>query len=112
MKLRWKVTLTILVVVIMWLSIGVLHRFIMYDSDNYDCRHMSRDFEDVVESFGIPVTLMRGQSENGGHLWVKVIGVEFSAVYLIPFPEHIFSPDLQIEFNDWEDYCKWAGIES
>ena len=110
MKLRWKVPLVIFVVIVMWLSIGVSHRFIMY-SDNYNCTHMSRDFEDVVETFGIPVTLMRGQGEKGGHLWVKVCGVEFSAIYLIPFPEHIFSPEIQREFDDWEDYCEFMRID-
>lgn len=107
---RWKVFLVILVVILMWLSIGVSHRFIMYDIDDYSCRHMSRDFEDAVESFGIPVTLVRGSNDNSAHMWVKVFSIEFDTVFLIPFPEHLRFPKRQCEFDDWEDYCEWRGI--
>ena len=108
---RWKVFLVILVVILMWLSIGVSHRLIIYDRGNYNCTHMSRDFEDVVESFGIPVTLIRGSNDNNGHMWVKVFSIEFDTVFLIPFPQHLRFPKSQHEFDDWEDYCRWTNVE-
>ena len=110
MKLRWKVPLVTLVVIIMWVSIGIAHKNIMY-SENYNCVYMSRDLERFVEVFGIPVTLMRGQNNDGGHLWVKIGFIEFDSVCLLPFPNHIFYPEVQMEFDDWEDYCKIMRVE-
>ncbi len=43
-------------------AVGIWHTT-LYDIDNYCCRHMGRDIEDILESYYIPITIEIGESD-------------------------------------------------
>lgn len=52
----------------------------LYDRQSYNCRHMSRDLEDWIESFGFDVKI----ASNGRHMWIVVWGIHYDSVSLFP----------------------------
>ena len=83
---------------------GLLHGLLLYDLGKYDCRQMSRDFEDCVESIGIPVDIVRGENGDDAHVWVSIYGIEFDSVFLLPFPNHMMFPENISVYEEYEDY--------
>ena len=81
-----------------------------YDIDNYNCRNMSIDIEDMLESIGIDVTIVRGTDDDkNGHMWVKIFGIEFDSVYLMPFMTDKYH-NKKREFNDYNEYLEWRKV--
>lgn len=80
------------------------YRMTIYNED-YCCRHMARDFEDILEKTDIDVTLVRGTSifTEKGHMWIKIGFLEIDSVTLLPFPMSIFYKDIR-EFIDYDEY--------
>lgn len=86
-----------------YMIIGYGHSM-LYNPDVYVCRHMSRDIEDQLESFGIPVVIIRASNHNNSeaHMWVKILGVDFDSVSLTPY---LFGyTNKRAEFADYQDY--------
>jgi len=73
------VVLFICVVWMCYLFCSVHHGF-LYDDPDYVCRHMARDLENNLESLGIDTEIV----SNGDHMWIKVFGIEFDSVSLLP----------------------------
>jgi len=104
-------TCIVLLIALIFLSfypITCIAHYSMYDNDTYDCKHMSRDLEDKLESWGIPVTICIGYIENlsSGHMWIKVFGINIDSVSLLP-DENSEYCNLRMEFNDYQDYLDW-----
>jgi hypothetical protein len=104
------IILILLFVCLNYLIIGCGHTM-LYEPGVYSCRHMARDIEDHLESFGIPVTIIRGQNHNNtkAHMWIRVLGIEFDSVYLMPFVSSKYT-SLRYEFDDYQDYLDWRHI--
>lgn len=87
--------------------IGIGHAM-LYEPDAYTCRHMARDIEDTLESMGIDVTIVTGRNHNNskGHMWVKIFGVDFNSVTLMPYYPTTYKYRIY-EFKDYEYYKIW-----
>lgn len=92
-------------------SYSVYRGTILYDADDYCCRHMARDAEQILESIGIPVILVRGHNEEGGHLWFSIYGISIDSVSLLPFPMEVFYPEEPNYFINWDDYVEHKHSE-
>lgn len=104
----YKITQKVALVLIIWLMIGMIFSLLFYDKGTYDCKHMTRDFEDVVESVGIPVQIVTGYIERGGsgHMWALVFGLQIDTTFLFPWPNSLFYPaDIKI-YEDYDDYLR------
>lgn len=91
-------------IILNYVIIGHAHS-LLYEPDVYVCRHMSQDIEDQLEYFGLPVTIVRAANHDNSeaHMWVRVLGVEFDSVYLIPYYSFTYTED-RTEFVDYDDY--------
>ena len=73
------------------------------------CRQMAEDIEDKLESRGIDVKIMRGETEDGNssHAWVSIFGIEFDSVSLIPY---LFNEMNIFRFNH-TTYNDYSGLQ-
>lgn len=95
----------VLIVLILLVSNMSYRSFILYDREEYCCRHMARDLEKSIEQLGIPVTLKRGDkiNDDSGHMWVNICGIDVDSVMLIPFPMDILYENIT-SFDNYESY--------
>jgi len=95
---------------LLFCSISLIHAS-RYIPDVYVCRHMARDIEDVFESVGIPIVLVKGNTDDRStsHMWVSIYGVELDSVFLIPNGWFDKYSNNKICFDDWEDYIAEGG---
>jgi len=102
-KRQFKTVIIAFSIAFIWLSIGGLHA-LGYDKENNNCKDMSKNLEDTLEAIGIPVTIVRGQNDDAGHMWIRIAGFDIDSVFIIPFPNSVSYPELQMEFNDYDNY--------
>ena len=112
---KWKTAEVILVALLLYGAFAAAHG-LQYDPENYVCHHMARDMEDLLESFGIKVTIVTGwnnltngteiTSGSNGHAWIKVGGIDIDSVWLIPFPMRWQYPHKGKEYDDYTDYAR------
>jgi len=76
-----------------------------YDRKTNNCTHMSKQLEDIIETIGIPVTLMRGHNGTKGHMWIKIGIVELDSVTLFPVFNSKYNQQIH-EYKDFDDYEK------
>jgi len=98
--------IVILAVVGIYLSIGLAHSN-LYDFDDYCCTHMSRNIEDFLEAYYIPVEVITGhnyEEKEYGHMWVRVLGVNIDSVTLLPLDLKGMYPDDIEVYDDYEDW--------
>ena len=109
--LHMKLVLIISILFLGYFIVGLGHG-ICY-SEEYVCRHMSRDIEDGFESIGIQVQLVRGTDKNNnGHMWINIFGIDFDSVWLLPVIGTRYAyPDNIKQFNDWSEYLVWKGLD-
>jgi len=101
-KRQFKAIIITLSIAFIWSSIGGLHA-LGYDKENYNCKEMSRNLEDILEAIGIPVTIVYGQNDVVGHMWIRIVGLDIDSVFIIPCPNSALFPELQMEFNDYSN---------
>ena len=103
--------LTLLVVLLLTLTayqaISYAH-YSLYDYDNYNCSHMSRDLEKYLEFIGFDVKIMVGiySQSNTGHMWIKVYNVHIDSVTLYPFDPTNNDYDYIKEYESFIDASK------
>ena len=90
-----KILFTVLIVLFMMLNYSIVaygHK-LTYDLETNNCTHMSQRLEDMLESFGIPVTLVTGTKSSGDrHMWISLWDcIEFDSVNLLPFQNAQFN---------------------
>ena len=97
----------ILMIFLIYLMTGIIHA-LMYDVDNYNCRHMSRDLEDFFERCFIDTKIMVGWEGEPhtsiGHMWIKIFGIQFDSVTLFPFHPELYGFSNITEWESYEDY--------
>ena len=103
------IILILLFVLLNYLIIGTGHA-LLYEKDVYSCTHMANDIEDHLESFGIPVTIIRASNHDNSkaHMWIKVFGVEFDSVCLTPYYFSGYNT-YRYEFDDYQHYLDWSS---
>jgi hypothetical protein len=107
MEKRGKILMSILIVLLLFLTIRLLqYQFI----ENYDCSEMSRDLELFFEGIGIDCHVARGDMKyfgGGGHAWIQVniLGwyMNVDSVSVFPFPMYILHDNITI-YENYEDY--------
>ena len=89
-------------------AIAKTKHFESYNYPNYVCRHMAQDLEDRIESFGVPVIIVRGRNETKdmGHVWIKVFGIEIDSITLERKDNRKLYPDNITEYWDYYTYAK------
>jgi hypothetical protein len=112
---RWKGFEVIGIVLLLYGSIALAHG-LSYVPDQYVCHHMARDIEDMLEPYGIEVTIVTGWSglKNGtektngsrGHAWIKIWGIDIDSVWLVPAPLRLEYPYKGKEYADYTEYAK------
>jgi len=97
-----KVTLILLIIMV---SNASYRSFILYEEDEYVCRHMARDLEITIEKFGIPVLIKRGDKINGdtGHMWINIYGLDIDSVTMIPSPMGLMYENIDT-YDNYADY--------
>jgi hypothetical protein len=111
---QWAVEVFIMLLA-MYLCVAAMHG-VQYKPGEYVCHHMARDLEDTLESFGFDVQIVVGWSDesirgkraegSSGHAWIKINGVEFDSVWLVPYILGNEYPYDRKIYNDYVDYAQ------
>ena len=97
----------VLIAIVLYLSIILIHS-LMYNDETYNCIHMARDMEHILESMPIDVKIVHGFNNNTDdfkHLWIKVFNIDIDSTTLLPFINNVLY-DTSVEydsFNAWTD---------
>lgn len=96
----------LLLLLIIYFVLGLHHSF-MYRDPDYVCRHMARDLEINLEKIGIDTVIV----SNGDYMWIKVFGVEFDSVSLLPmvFVRSNYGNGSLEYYNSYEE---WMGAKN
>ena len=98
--------MTIIVFVLFNICIISYGHSLTYDVETNNCRHMSRQLEDVIESAGVPVTIKTGGREDGvRHMWIEVGWFEFDSITLFPVVGSEYNQE-RYEYVSFDEYEK------
>jgi len=69
---------------------------------------MARDLENNLENIGIDTVIV----SNGDHMWIKVFGVEFDSVSLLPmvFVCSNYGDGSPVYYNSYEEWMATKNI--
>ena len=106
-EITHKIIFYIVFILLIWLMLGVVVSF-RYDKERYNCKHFSKDAENILESIGIPVEIVTGQPKEvnkRGHMWVRILGIDLEPQCLLfPFPNSLMYPRDITVYEDYKDY--------
>jgi len=110
MLLRKSTKRVLIIIIVLSSSIFIAYqiRHLQYNDEPYVCTHMARDLEDTLESMGIDTKIVVGYKNEGigGHMWVRVNGVDIDSVSFIPFYWKLkdYQRD-RVVYDDFKDYA-------
>lgn len=89
--------------IITFLLISLFHQM-DYERGVYDCKHMSRDLEDLLETFFVETTIIvctYNDTNKTGHCFIEIFGIGIDSVSLLPRNRERY--DQVYRFDDFSD---------